>query len=556
MKKTKKVAVLLSTLLLILFSSCHKKKNVDKILYNGKIYLVDNNFNMVDAIAIDKGKIKETGLKDDILDDFQAKEVVDLHGATIFPGFIDSHCHFYGYATDLLKCDLYGTTSFEDVISRVQKYSTTNRFDWVLGRGWDQNDWTNKIYPSKEKLDSLFPDTPVFLMRVDGHAALCNTKALTIAGINQGTKVEGGEIIRIDGKLTGLLIDNAVDIVKKNIPEFTSELIEQALMQAQANCFAAGITTVDDAGLGKDSIFILLELQKKGTLKMRVYAMISDAPATLNYFYKNGPFKNERMSVCAIKVYADGSLGSRGACLKKEYSDQKGHYGFMLHPLDYFNRIADDALIHGFQLCIHAIGDSANKEIIKVYSKHLSTENHRRWRIEHCQVMDPKDRKFLGDYSIIPSVQPTHATSDMYWAEERLGADRMRYAYAYKNIREECDGIIVFGTDFPVENINPIYTFYASVVRKDLKGFPKDGFQPENKLKRKDAIKAMTIQAAFANFEENEKGSLEEGKYADFVILDRDLMKIDDKDIPKTKVLATYVNGEKVYEGKDEKLKH
>ena len=556
MKKTKKVAVLLSTLLLILFSSCHKKKNVDKILYNGKIYLVDNNFNMVDAIAIDKGKIKETGLKDDILDDFQAKEVVDLHGATIFPGFIDSHCHFYGYATDLLKCDLYGTTSFEDVISRVQKYSTTNRFDWVLGRGWDQNDWTNKIYPSKEKLDSLFPDTPVFLMRVDGHAALCNTKALTIAGINQGTKVEGGEIIRKDGKLTGLLIDNAVDIVKKNIPEFTSELIEQALMQAQTNCFTAGITTVDDAGLGKDSIFILLELQKKGTLKMRVYAMISDAPATLNYFYKNGPFKNERMSVCAIKVYADGSLGSRGACLKKEYSDQKGHYGFMLHPLDYFNRIADDALIHGFQLCTHAIGDSANKEIIKVYSKHLSTENHRRWRIEHCQVMDPKDRKFLGDYSIIPSVQPTHATSDMYWAEERLGADRMRYAYAYKDIREECDGIIVFGTDFPVENINPIYTFYASVVRKDLKGFPKDGFQPENKLKRKEAIKAMTIQAAFANFEENEKGSLEEGKYTDFVILDRDLMKIDDKDIPKTKVLATYVNGEKVYEGKDEKLKH
>ena len=451
MKKTKKVAVLLSTLLLILFSSCHKKKNVDKILYNGKIYLVDNNFNMVDAIAIDKGKIKETGLKDDILDDFQAKEVVDLHGATIFPGFIDSHCHFYGYATDLLKCDLYGTTSFEDVISRVQKYSTTNRFDWVLGRGWDQNDWTNKIYPSKEKLDSLFPDTPVFLMRVDGHAALCNTKALTIAGINQGTKVEGGEIILKDGKLTGLLIDNAVDIVKKNIPEFTSELIEQALMQAQANCFAAGITTVDDAGLGKDSIFILLELQKKGTLKMRVYAMISDAPATLNYFYKNGPFKNEQMSVCAIKVYADGSLGSRGACLKKEYSDQKGHYGFMLHPLGYFNRIADDALIHGFQLCTHAIGDSANKEIIKVYSKHLSTENHRRWRIEHCQVMDPKDRKFLGDYSIIPSVQPTHATSDMYWAEERLGADRMRYAYAYKDIREECDGIIVFGTDFPVE---------------------------------------------------------------------------------------------------------
>ena len=556
MIKFNKSVILLSSLILIIFSACHKKKNVDKIFYNGSIYLVNNNFSMVNAMAIVNGKIKETGNKDDILDDYNAKEVVDLHGATIFPGFIDAHCHFYGYSTDLLKCDLFGTTSFDEVLSRLQQYSTTNRFSWLLGRGWDQNDWTDKVYPSNEKLDSLFPDIPVYIMRIDGHAAICNTKSLTIAGINTSTKVDGGEIIQKNGKLTGLLIDNAVDIVKKNIPAFTTDLIEQALLEGQANCFAAGLTTVDEAGLGKDSIFTLIDLQKKGTLKMRVYVMLSDDTATLNYYYKNGPFKNERMNVNAIKMYADGALGSRGACMKKEYSDQKGHFGFLLHSLEYFNKIADEALKYGFQLCTHAIGDSANKVILNVYSDHLSTENHRRWRMEHCQVLDPKDRKLLSNYSIIPSVQPTHATSDMYWVKDRIGADRMQYAYAYKDIHDECDNIIVLGTDFPVENISPIYTFYAAVARKDLKGFPKNGFQSENKLKRKDAIKAMTIQAAFSNFEEDEKGSLEEGKYADFVILDKDLMTIDDKDIPKTKVLATYVNGEKVFELKKEKKKN
>ena len=556
MKKAKIINLFLLTILVILISSCQKKKYVDKIFYNGSIYLINNSFSMVDAMAISNGKIKETGLKDDLLDDYQTKELINLKGATIFPGFIDAHCHFYGYSTDLLKCDLFGTKSFDEAISRLQNYSTTNNFSWLLGHGWDQNDWEEKVYPSNEILDSLFPDVPVYIMRIDGHAVICNTKALTIAGINTNTKVDGGEIIIKNGKLTGLLIDNAVDIVKKHIPVFTPELIEESILQGQANCFAVGITTVDDAGLGKDSIFTLLDLQKKGKLKMRMYVMMSDDPSTLNFFYKNGPIKNDRMNVSAIKVYADGALGSRGACLKKEYSDRKNHYGFMLHTLDYFNQIAKKALQHGFQLCTHAIGDSANKVILEVYADHLTPENHRRWRIEHCQVLDPKDRKLFDNYSIIPSVQPTHATSDMYWAEERLGPDRITYAYAYKDIHDESDNTIVLGTDFPVENINPLYTFYAAVARKDLKGIPKNGFQNENKLKRKDAIKAMTIQAAYANFEEEVKGSLEEGKYADFVILDKDIMKINEKDILKTKVLATYINGEKVYELKEENKKN
>jgi predicted amidohydrolase YtcJ len=540
----------LSFLLLIIFSSCNYKRTADKIFYNGTVYSVDNNFSVSEAFAIEKGRIKEVGRTAEILDDFESAEMIDLHGATVFPGFIDAHCHFYGYATDLMKCDLYGTTSFEDVINRVVEYSKTNTFSWILGRGWDQNAWNVKVYPSKEILDSLFPDIPVFLMRIDGHAALCNTKALTMGGVNTSTKIEGGEIHLKNGELTGMLIDNSVDVVKTKIPPFSPELIEQAILKAQANCFEVGLTTVDDAGLGKDSIFTLIELQKNQKLKLRVYAMLSDDPKSLEYFFKHGPLKNERMNIRSIKLYADGALGSRGACMKEEYDDKKDHYGFLLHSYDYMKSIAEEALDHGFQLCTHAIGDSAVSVVLDIYTDLLTSDNRRRWRIEHCQVVSPKDLKKFGEFLIIPSVQPTHATSDMPWAVDRIGNARIANAYAYEALRDASEGIIAIGTDFPVESINPIHTFYAAVVRKDHNAYPKNGFLSENKLKRKDAIKGMTSQAAYANFEDEEKGSIEEGKYADFVILDRDLLKIEEEDILKTKVLSTYINGEKVFERK------
>ncbi len=511
---------------------------------------MDNNFNSAEAFAISNGRIKEVGSDVDILSEFESKEKIDLEGAIVFPGFIDAHCHFYGYATDLLKCDLYGSVSFEDVLTKVSEYAKNNKFEWILGRGWDQNKWEEKEFPGKALLDSLYPDKPVFLMRIDGHAALCNNKALELAGITAATKIDGGEILLKDGKLTGLVIDNAMEKVKEKIPPFSPEMIEQTLLKAQENCFEVGITTLDDAGLGKDSIQTLIDLQSKNKLKIRIYAMLSDDPATLNHYFIHGPFKNDRMHVNAIKTYADGSLGSRGACLKEEYADQKGHFGFMLHTKKYFEELAEKALNYKFQLCTHVIGDSAAKEIIDVYTNHLSSDNRRRWRLEHCQVMEERERKKLSDYSIIPSVQPTHATSDMYWAEERLGKERMKYAYAYEDIREANDGFIAFGTDFPVENINPMYTLYAAVERKDLQGNPKGGFQIENKTKRKDALRAMTIGAAYANFEEEEKGSIEEGKFADFILLDKDIMKVDEKEIPSIKVLATFINGEKVFERK------
>jgi predicted amidohydrolase YtcJ len=544
--------LLISFLISIIFITCAGKKKVDKVFYNGRVYTVDNNFSVVDAFAVNRGFIKEIGPTEDILSGYDAKEIIDLKGASVFPGFIDAHCHFYGYSTDLLKCDLNKSISFDDVLNRLQDYASKNKFSWILGRGWDQNDWEDKSWPGNEKLDSLFPDKPVLLMRVDGHAALCNSKALSLAGITSSTNITGGEIILKNGKLTGLLIDNAVDLVQKNIPVFSEELIEEALLKGQQNCFSVGLTTVDDAGLGKDTIFKLINLQKKGLLKLRIYAMISDNTENLEYFKKHGPYKSDRMNVNAIKVYADGALGSRGACMKKEYSDQKGHFGYMLCTVNHLEKIAGFALENGFQLCTHAIGDSANKVVLNVYEDHLSTENHRRWRIEHCQIMEPNDRKKLNDYSIIPSVQPTHATSDMYWAEDRIGKKRMAYAYAYEDLKDASDNTIVFGTDFPVEDINPVYTFYAAVARKDLKGFPPGGFQVENKMKRKDALKAMTLSAAYSNFEEEEKGSLEEGKVADFVILDSDIMEIKEEEIPKTKVVATYLAGEKVW-GKNDK---
>ena len=544
MKKTTIQPLLI--ILLLAFGSCSKKK-VQLILYNGNIYTLDNNFSSVEAIAINNGIIRYTGSNDDVFSEYSCVDSVDLKGATVYPGFIDAHCHFYGYSTDLLKCDLVGTKSYAEVLERISEFSKTNSFSWILGRGWDQNDWEDKSYPSNRELDSLFPNTPVYLMRIDGHAVICNSKALELAGIDATTSISGGEILKSNDIPTGLLIDNAVDKAKAKIPPYDRELIEEALLRGQRNVFAAGLTTVDDAGLGKDSISILLDMQQRGLLRLRIYAMVSDDSKSLEYFFKRGPLKTERLSVSAIKIYADGALGSRGACLKQPYSDKPGHYGFMLRSKNYMDRIAGEALENGFQLCVHAIGDSAAETVIDVYKNHLSSENNKRWRIEHCQVVSPKDRKEMGENNIIPSVQPTHATSDMYWVQDRIGKNRMSYAYAYEDLRDACNGMIAFGTDFPVEDISPIHTFYAAVTRKDLRGYPEKGFLTENKTKRKDALRAMTIWAAYANFEEETKGSLVEGKVADLVVLDRDLLKVSDEEIPGTKVIATYVGGERVF---------
>ncbi len=530
----------------IFISSCMQKKKADAIYYNGVVYTVDSAFSIASAFAVKDGKFLEAG-SDDILNNYYAKEKIDLKGKPVYPGFIDAHSHFYGYSTDLVKCNLYGTKSFDEVIEKVKEFSKTNKFSWLLGRGWDQNDWDVKEFPSNEILDSLFPDIPVYLMRVDGHAILINQKALVIAGITPSTVIQGGHVEVENGRCTGLLIDNAVDSVKKFIPEFSIELKADMLLQGQKNCFEAGLTTVCDAGIEKDKILLIDSLQKAGKLKIRNYAMITYDEENKNYFFKNGKIKTDRLNVCAFKIYADGALGSRGANLLEPYSDKPGHTGFLLHSVTYFRQAFKEVYENNFQMCTHCIGDAANRMVLHMYSRLLQGPNDRRWRIEHCQVVHPDDFGFFGDYSILPSVQPTHATSDMYWAESRIGKERMRGAYAYKDLMMQ-NGMIANGSDFPVESINPLFGFYASVIRKDQGGFPQNGFQPENAMSREEALKAMTIWAAYSFFEDHEKGSIEPGKLADFVILEDDIMKIPGEKLFSVKVLQTFVGGEWVFE--------
>lgn len=537
---------------LMIISSCNSKIKADLIVHHAKIYTVDSSFSVVEAMAIKDGKIIATGKNDDILARYAAKEMNDAGGKTIFPGFMDAHAHFLNYGMSLQQVNLEGTSNWEECIERVKEFAAKKNIQpgaWIQGRGWDQNDWPVKNFPNKELLDKFFPSNPVALVRIDGHALIANQAALNLAQVKPGQTLEGGTVETINGQLTGIMIDNAEDLVFATVPAPSPELYVEALKEAQANCFATGLTSVVDCGLSKREIQGIDSLQKKGILKMRLNIMISDDSANYAYYLKAGPLKTDRLSVNSFKLYADGALGSRGACLLKPYSDKPGWQGFLLKDRSYFEKILPIIYKAGFQACTHAIGDSGNRMILQVYANILGGKNDRRWRVEHAQVINAGDFHFFGDYNIVPSVQPTHATSDMYWAGQRLGPDREKGAYAYKQLLDQ-NGWIPLGTDFPVENISPFKTFFASVLRQDDKGFPAGGYQVANALSREQTLRGMTIWAAKGSFEEKEKGSLETGKYADFIILDTDLMSCPAPAILKTKVLATYLNGEKVYANK------
>jgi predicted amidohydrolase YtcJ len=540
-----KYTLLILTVFAINISFAQKKK-VDLVIYNATIYTVDKNFSIQSAIAIDKGKIVETGASAQLLKKYNATQSKDAEGKFIYPGFIDAHAHFFNYGLGLQTANLVGTTSWEEILYKVQAFAQEHTEGWLIGRGWDQNDWSIKEFPTREKLDLLFPDRPVILSRIDGHAAIANKKALELAGIKPGQSLVGGQVEVKNGELTGILVDNAVDLVASRIPPPSIDQMKAALMAAQRNCFAVGLTTIDDCGVDYRTALLMDSLQKSRELKMRIFAMLSDDTKNYNFLFKNGKIKTDRLNVRAFKVYADGALGSRGAALLKPYSDKPGWSGFLLSSQQHFDSVANIIARHGFQMCTHAIGDSGNRTILNIYAKYLKGKNDRRWRIEHAQVINPSDFHLFGQYNIIPSVQPTHATSDMYWAADRLGADRVKGAYAFRQLLNE-NGWIPLGTDFPVEDISPFKTFYAAVFRIDANQFPKGGFQMENALTRQQAIKGMTIWAARSNFEEKEKGSLEKGKWADLIILDRDLMRVNAKDVLSTTVLATLVGGETVY---------
>jgi predicted amidohydrolase YtcJ len=543
----KKSSLLLACLVAFI-TSFAAKKEADLLVFHCTIYTVDAAFSVAEAMVISDGKIIATGNKADLEKEYTCKQKLDAQGKFIYPGFIDAHAHFVGYGMSLQQVDLTGTTSWADVIKRVKAFAAMNKEGWLTGRGWDQNDWAVKEFPTNEQLTALFPDRPVLLERVDGHASIANKKALELAGVKAGDTINGGEITvtKSGAALTGMLVDNAVELVASKIPSITAAQFKKALQAAQKNCFAVGLTTIDDCGLDYTVAEQIKYLQQAGTLKMRLYVMLSDAKKNFEWLEKNGIVKTDRLNIRSIKMYGDGALGSRGACLLQPYSDQPGHYGFLLSTPAHFDSVANFAAQKGYQLCTHAIGDSGNRIILNTYAKYLNGHNDLRWRIEHAQVINSADFNLFGNNTIIPSVQPTHATSDMYWADKRLGKEREKGAYAYKQLLQQ-NGWIPLGTDFPVEDISTFKTFYAAVVRKDAKGWPAAGFQMENALTREETLRGMTIWAAKANFEETEKGSLEQGKLADFVILDADIMKVAPQKILGVKVVATYLGGEKVY---------
>ncbi|MEN9571728.1 MAG: hypothetical protein RL172_2959 [Bacteroidota bacterium] len=540
------ISVLQILVLLLMISSCKFRQKISMVLHNGVIYTADKNFAIQEAVAINDGKIVATGTSAEILRRFEADSSINLQGKPVFPGFIDAHCHFTGYATDLWKCDITGTTSFDEILTKLKQYAATNHTAWIYGRGWDQNDWQVKEFPDKKILDSLYPQQPVFLKRVDGHAALVNQRALDITGITINSKIAGGTIEVKNGKLTGILVDNAMDLVEAKIPPIADSLAQQYYLQAQQTCFAYGLTGVHDCGVSEHTLAMVEEAQKAGRLKMKIFALLTDSAHYYQKWIANGVYKTPLLHVGGFKVYADGALGSRGACLLQPYTDKPDWSGFLLSNTAHFKQLAQALAASNLQMCTHAIGDSGNRQILSVYKEVLKTGNNRRWRIEHAQVVNQNDIDFFGQYNIIPSVQPTHATSDMYWAVNRLGAQRIQGAYAYQSLLQQ-NGWLPLGTDFPVEDINPFKTFYAAVQRKDAKGYPATGFQPQQALTRKQALLGMTLWAAKAAFEENEKGSIEAGKAADFIILDTDLMLAPANQLLQTKVLATFVNGQKLY---------
>lgn len=546
---------LITLLLALLFSCRTEKMEVDMVLSNGFIYTVDSNFTVAEAMAINNGTIVATGKAAYIHGHYKAKEHINLNGKTILPGFTDAHCHFVGYALSLMRANLVGTKSFEEVIEKTVAFAGKNRLDgglslsdssvqWLLGRGWDQNNWSDKQWPDKAKLDSLYPNTPVLLTRIDGHAALANSKALRLAGITAQTKINGGEILLKNGEPSGVLIDNAVDLVTAHIPAPDRKDIKKALLLAQENCMAFGLTSLHEAGLMKADVDLIDALQQQDKLKLRFYVMLSDSQPNFDYYLANGPYQTERLNVRSFKLYADGALGSRGACLLEPYNDSKNSQGFLLNTPAHFEKRCAEAIAKGFQVNTHCIGDSAYRLMLRLYRKAGADSSHR-WRIEHAQITHPDDMR--RSKHIVPSVQPTHATSDMYWATQRIGK-RAKYAYAYKSLLKY-SGMVALGTDFPVEDISPFKTFYAAVSRKDVEGYPIGGFHSEEALTREETLMGMTIWPAKAAFEEKQKGSLEKGKVADFVILDRNIMTCTEREILQTRVLRVFIGGELVFDG-------
>lgn len=522
-----KVSFIVSFCILI-FAGCVKLKKVDLVIHNAKIYTVNQDFEIAQAMAITDGEIVAVGKEHEIMNKYRANAFFDAQTQPIYPGFIDVHSHFIGYGLNQLGVDVSNANNIEDVIKLLKEYQNTHmETNWIVGYGWNGVNWKGKI--KMELLDEAF-DKPVLIWQKDGHQLMVNKTA--------------------HQKVNPSAVTGSIRITDKQIPSFveaiqyTKQQKKQAIRMAQEACLRNGLTSVSDAGIWHDELLLLKQFDDNGTLGIKVYGMLKPTEQNFNWAKKNGTFSGDNLQINAFKFLADGALGSRGACLLNNYSDLAIN-GNLLIQQDEMLAYAKKCDALGYQMNVHCIGDSSFRVVVNAMGKVLNMQNDKRWRIEHAQIIDTADIHKLGKYSILPSVQPTHGISDMGWAKNRLGEERLKHAYLTRTLLEQ-NGIIGFGTDFPVENINPIETFYAAVVRKNNKGTTAPYLQKEI-ISRTDALKAMTFWAAMYQFQEYDKGSIEVGKRADFVILNRDIMEVEESEILETEVRYTFVNGVKMF---------
>lgn len=533
-----------------------QSRQADVVVLNGRIYTADAARPIVAAMAVRDGRVVFTG------DAAGARalvgsstRLVDLQGKTVIPGMTDAHAHVLGLGQRLQSVDLFETRSFDEVVARVvERAKETPKGEWILGRGWDQNDWGNTSWPTHEALSRAVPDHPVMLTRVDGHAGIANAAAMRAANLTRTTRSPaGGEIIKdAQGNPTGVLIDNAQRLVSAVIPPATRAQVKEMISDAITEMHRWGLTGVHDAGSSALTLELYEELGREGKLNIRLYAMISDHAPTIDAWFRRGPLLggyDGTLWVRSIKLYQDGALGSRGAALLEPYSDAPGNTGLLVSPSEHIRDVANRALVAGFQVNSHAIGDRGNRLVLDAYEAALKarpTADHR-FRVEHAQILHSDDIPRFAQLGVIPSMQASHQTSDMYWAGTRLGEGRLRGAYAWRSLIAS-NVIIPNGSDFPVEYVNPLISFKASVSRQDANNWPAGGWYPEQRMTREEALLSMSLWAAYAGFQESELGSLTPGKRADFVVLDQDIMRVASEDILATQVLSTWVGGRVVYE--------
>ena len=525
------------------------------LIHNAKIYTMDADFSTADAILFDSsGRIHNVGGEQAMLEAFPDAMHIDLRGKTLIPGLIDAHAHLYGLAISLSQAQLRGTTSKDEVIQRLREQEKNlSDGDWLLGRGWDQNDWPVKEFPSRADLDSAFPERPVWLRRIDGHAGWANSAALAMVDqdLSGEWQPQGGFIYRgADGQASGVLVDGAMQLVEKAVPEISRDLLQASLGLALQQLVSLGLTGVHEMGIDRSILELYQQRIDDGQFSSRVYAFTNGAEETLDWLCSNGAYEDAsgRLHMRATKLYIDGAMGSRGAALLADYSDDSSNSGLLFMPHEDLEAQIEKVMSCVFQVGVHAIGDRGNRVALDALESSMQKfpDNPGRHRVEHAQTLTAEDIPRFAELGVIAAMQPTHATSDMYWVEDRLGPERVLYAYAWRKLIDS-KARLALGSDFPVEEVNPMLGIYAAVTRQDVKGWPPGGWYPQEILSREEAVRGFTMDAAYSGFMEDSVGSLEDGKRADFVVLDTNIFEAEVSDIPGTRVLQTWLDGEIVY---------